>query len=322
MPVRESAGGAVHRGAVVERRLRAQHGQATVFTIVVFFTLLLLAATSINIGQAVTRRIMLQVVADAGAFTGATEMARGLNTLARINHRIQEDWGRLTTATLGFSEPPCAAALPAIASYRVSYLYWDSVFRGANALYSQRAAAEARRVTAANAAQLFPGESGPITRRAGEVDAALRVQRQHPAARLVTAREVPNFTRVAPDVAARSPGRRIVQFSCLQPPLPPLPVQATFSLWYEKLPRPIVGFAWVVKAPARAARLFDRFFSAGLGRPTIPEMTAVAWAKPVGGEIRRGRQLYRAKLMPLRALTPPLLQAVNPALRRTEAVRH
>ena len=58
------------------------------------------------------------MIADTGAFTGATEMARGLNTLAKLNGKIQRAWSIMTFATAGFTvAPSCLASDAAVAGY-------------------------------------------------------------------------------------------------------------------------------------------------------------------------------------------------------------
>ena len=50
--------------------------------------------TMVNVGQAINRRMALQIAADAGAWTGATNMAIGMNALADVNewrHDIRAD---------------------------------------------------------------------------------------------------------------------------------------------------------------------------------------------------------------------------------------
>lgn len=307
--------------------LRDESGQVVFFVITIFLTLIVIAAASINIGQAVSRRLMLQVLADTGAFTGATEMARGLNTLANLNHRIQQDWARLTRATVGFTLAPCAVVDPALAIYQARRATWAAMMRRLNGAYGLRATAEARRVTASNARQLFPRESAQVVGLAREGAPGLGLIAQRPAGRVVPmsesrqpgVRPVRNGTPAAPDVFALSPARSNPFFSCTQPPLPISPRRPRLSLWYEKSRDPEVGFVWVVTAPAARARVFDSFFRAVVGRSGIPEMTAAAWAAPVGGEIRMGREQYRVKFRPLRELASSVF---NAALARTQPVRH
>ena len=306
------------------RDLRDERGQVVFFVITMFLTMILIAATAINIGQAVNRRLMLQILADTGAFTGASEMARGLNTLARLNKRIQRDWASLTQATVGFTIAPCAVVDPALALYRIRQTTWAQMMRQMNAVYGGRATSEARRVTRLNAAQLFPRERSRIAARAREGGGGFRPQR--PGGRVVPmsnrrqpgVRPVRNGTPAAPDVFALSPARTNPSFMCTQPPLPAVPRRPSLRVWYEKSLDPQVGFVWVVTAPATRARVFDRFF----GGRAIPEMTAAAWAAPVGGEIRMGRERYRVGFRRLRDMRPSVSSIFNRALGRNQRVRH
>lgn len=318
------------RGAVARERRRGiddERGQVVFFVITLLLTMILISAAAINIGQAVNRRLMLQVLADAGAFTGATEMARGLNTIARLNLRIQRDWAALTRATAGFTLAPCAIVDPALAIYPARRATWALMIRRLNVAYGIRAEQEARRVTRENAAQLFPREQGAIVRRAREGDPFLGLRRQRPAGRVVEiserrrpgVRPVANGTPAAPQVFALSPARTNPIFACTQPPLPAAPRRPRLAVWYEKTRTPEVGFVWVVTAPAVRARMFDSFFRAVVGRTAIPEMTAAAWAAPAGGEIRLAREQYRVRFRRVRELASSI---VNRAIGRTQAVRH
>jgi hypothetical protein len=77
----------------------------------------------------------------------------------------------------------------------------------------------------------------------------------------------------------------------------------------------IQSFVWVVTAPATKGFMFDRWFGGNI----IPEMKAVAVAKPIGGEIEAGENKYVAKFMPVAtimagnraigALLPPFIQS-------------
>jgi hypothetical protein len=71
----------------------------------------------------------------------------------------------------------------------------------------------------------------------------------------------------------------------------------------------------VVKAPAAKARVFDSFF----GPYLIPEMTAAAAARPVGGEVKKAKQEYVVKMIPVRDLKGSVYDMRN---RVSRAVRH
>ena len=58
-------------------RYRSQRGQSTALVITMLMVFVIFTSMVVNVGQAVNRRIALQMVADAGAFTGGTRMAEG-----------------------------------------------------------------------------------------------------------------------------------------------------------------------------------------------------------------------------------------------------
>ena len=66
--------------------------------VVLLWVLILFVALVANVGQAVNRRIALQVVADSGAYSGASKMAEGMNHIAYANGVIQDFYGLATWA--------------------------------------------------------------------------------------------------------------------------------------------------------------------------------------------------------------------------------
>jgi Flp pilus assembly protein TadG len=287
---------------------RDERGQTLAFVMTTLLALTLVAGVSINIGQAVTRRVLLQMVADAGAFTGATVMARGMNTIAEQNLRIQKAWAVTADATLGFTAPPCIASDLATGAYAVVRTNVGRLIRALNEGYGQLAETEASRVTRYNAVDLFPSERLTM----GESDSASGLVPQRPQGRLVNIEEVPGGTR--PAVPSLSPGFTNRAWTCWQGPLV-MPRSKAFGLWYRMTPSAPIQFLWVVTAPRTEARFFDRFF----GPRAIPEMTAAAVAKPVGGEIALGRAKYVAKMTPLRQIRGQVFDAV---LRRVRTIHH
>lgn len=270
-------------------RLGCEAGQTFPFVVTLLLALFIVAGVAINVGQAVNRRIFLQILADAGAYTGASEMARGMNTLAKLNGTIQRGWGALTFATLGFTVTSCAASDAGVIGYGAVHGATGTLMRAANVGYGRRARSEAELVTAYNAQDLFPGEQIQM----GETDSASGLASPRPKNRVVDLDEVlPGTPPVAP---AMAPARKMAAWTCVSGPAA-RPRSAVFSLWYEKRRGKPVAFVWVVKAPAVRARVFDTFF----GPTLIPEMTAAAAARPVGGEIRTAREEYVTKLVPLR----------------------
>src|SRR5262249_25651988 len=96
-----SPGAKRRRKQKMERRMRrwqSTRGQSPAMVIVMLWVLILFVALVANVGQAVNRRVALQVVADAGAYTGATKMAEGMNYIAYANGTIQDYWALATDA--------------------------------------------------------------------------------------------------------------------------------------------------------------------------------------------------------------------------------
>jgi hypothetical protein len=282
-------------------RARDERGQTFPFVVTLLLALFIVAGVVINVGQAVNRRIFLQIAADAGAFTGATEMARGMNTIADVNGKIQRAWGTLTFATMGFTVTPCAASDLAVAGYGTVAGASTTIIDLVNTGYGVRARTEAKRVTDYNVMDLFPGEEQLI--QAGESDADSGLKSPRPDKRLVDVMEVPSGT--PPRAAALSPARKRAVWTCVSPA--PQPRSAVFPLWFQKPPGKAISFVWVVKAPARRARVFDAIF----GPDAIPAMTAAAAAKPVGGDIKEAKAEYVAKFIPVRSLVGSIWDAVK-----------
>ena len=296
----------MHRGdrcrpRCIAGRVGDERGQTFPFVVVLLFALFIVAGVVINVGQAVNRRIFLQVVADAGAFTGATEMARGMNTIADANGTIQRAWGTLTEATKGFTVTPCAASDLAVAGYGTVAEASTTIIDLVNAGYGMRAQTEAKRVTDYNVMDLFPGEEQLM--QAGESDNDSGLKSPRPGNHLVDLMEVPSGT--SPNASALSPARKRAAWTCMA--ILPQPRTAVFPLWFQKRPGQPIAFVWVVKAPARRARVFDTIF----GPDAIPAMTAAAAAKPVGGDIKEAKAEYVAKFIPVRGLVGSIWDAVK-----------
>ena len=88
-------------------RLRDESGQTTIFVLCTFFTFFMFFALVANVGQAVNRRVLLQMVADAGAFSGASAQAVGLNTISEFNQIIDTSWDITQVLMLGFTFQIC-----------------------------------------------------------------------------------------------------------------------------------------------------------------------------------------------------------------------
>jgi len=67
------------------------------------------------------------------------------------------------------------------------------------------------------------------------------------------------------------------------------------DVWQRKKRESPLIFVWAVRAPKVKAVAFDWLF----GPEAIPEMTAVAAAKPIGGSIEHAEEKYVAKMVPV-----------------------
>lgn len=295
------------RADAARRRTRpalgGERGQTFPFVLTLLLALFIVVGVVINIGQAVNRRIFLQIVADAGAYTGASEMARGMNTIAELNGKVQQAWGTLTFATAGFTVSACSASDLGVAGYYSVAAASKTLIDLVNEGYGKRARSEALRVTNYNVMDLFPTEEQRI--QMGETDSASGLKSPRPEGRLVDLMEVPGGT--PPMAAAASPARKRAAWACFTPKGTLSPRSAVFPLWVQKRPGPPIAFVWVVKAPARRARVFDSMF----GPQAIPPMTAAAAAKPVGGSIKEGKVEYVAKLIPVGGFKGTVWDAVK-----------
>jgi hypothetical protein len=266
-----------------------QRGQSSMMVISLLLVFMCFMAMVANVGQAVNRRIAVQMMADASAWTGATNQAIGLNKMAELNLYLQEFWTALTQAQGGFALPQCAIAQPALAIYKDLAAVVRKASDAINKRYSHVAHQEALRMTNYNLEDLFPGEDKSLFTLAGpgaERDGSL-----------AKTSAVPDGTE--PNTSgARSPARSSIGWACLDvTTMNPLPMVEAFGdhLWQTRTDPGSTQFWWYVKAPATRALLLDEL----LGPNAIPEMEAVSAAKPIGGTIQTGQQQYVTKLIPV-----------------------
>ncbi len=285
----------------IARRWRDQRGQSTVLVASMLFVLVLFVAMLANVGQAVNRRMAVQMVADTGAYTGATVMAVGLNAMAVMNKRIQDGWVTLAWATAGFWITHHSVSMVAPPLYKV----WRAAFAGGirlvNFVFSQLPEMEARRVSMENVADLFPGEQGRFEDAFDEWDPALGIFNARSQFSDMPIEEVSEDSEPHPAIwnmpfgMARSQHNpwwfcftACVGFVC------DWHIETdTFSHWYRKSGDDPQYFVWRVTAPAVPSMMFDDIFG------PIPEMSAIAVAKPVGGSIEEGTDTYVAKMVPV-----------------------
>jgi Flp pilus assembly protein TadG len=285
---------------------RGERGQSTALVVSMLFFMVLFVGVVVDVGQAINRRVALQITADAGAYTGATAMALGLNNMARWNKRMQDFWAGLTIATLGFTVTSCEVADQGLAVYgrarQVLGTFYDSV----NAAFARIPRQEAHRVSRYNILDLFPGELA-LFEGAGdsfaEWDLApdVGIGPSRPERRLVETEQVPDGTPPNSVVPALAPSRQSVTFTCVSPEPPFLRVvTAELDVWMRKAGEGTDYFVWRVKAPATRALMFDSIF----GPDAIPEMKAVAVAQPIGGSIEEGRPEYVVRMVETERVLP------------------
>lgn len=290
---------------------RSQRGQSTAMVIVMLWAFVLIVGMVANVGQAVNRRIALQTVADAGAFTGATVMAEGLNYIAYANWWIQNWWATIMApgfAVWAASVFDCEVAEGIIDTYHGLRQPFDiGITKVLNPVYSIYPYGEARRISEANVAELFRSEEGFLYREinldpeTGIVACVPTADSPTPLCRdvksLMEIEQVPDGTMPEdPWLFNLIPSRRSFATPC-KTHIGPIPVPSfrnfRFDVWYKRSGSDPRFFAWVVTAPPTKALMFDFFFG------PIPSMTAAAAAKPVGGSIEKGRAQYVAKMVPL-----------------------
>ncbi len=315
-----------------------ERGQVLAFVLPMLFTLVLFVAVTVNVGQAVNRRIALQVVADTGAYTGGTALATGMNHMAWWNRQLQRAYALAAHRMLGQSI--CAVSRAA----RANYNFIRPMVQVANAKWGNVPEERAREVTKYNAQDLFPGEDIEVlgywdrVNRGfirdfpglGEYGSGLwwglvgldgvdegtrpniandHVWQGEASGWIPSLWLVENFPDLILNLGFNP---RSYQSSdtwacwttcCLGPVCVACPVPYTLSVdpWYE-LARydccPYV-FPWVVRAPATKALMFDNFF----GPNAIPAMEAAAAAQPTGGDIKTGVTRYQNQMIPLYELT-------------------
>jgi hypothetical protein len=264
------------------------------------FVLILLVALVVNIGQLVNRRVGLQLVADGGAWTGATAMAVQLNAMARLNLEIQQNWVALTRATQGFSVqqigpglkryPVCSVSDAGVATYTSQRLILGLKFDAINAAVN-KPLEEAKYVSAFNARDLFPREElnywqdrdGNASDASGPADPTIWPVEQVPDG---TYTEVPG---------ALTGALRFAAWECVASPPPHLEGRsARFVVWYRKKPASATQvYVFYAFLPFTRWLMYDSVF----GR--MYNMEAVAGAKPVGGSIEKGDPSYVAKMVPV-----------------------
>lgn len=296
--------------------MASERGQTTPFFLCFLVLMTLFVGVVVNVGQAVNRRIALQIMADAGAWTGATNMAIGMNALAEVNdwrHDLEDalEAGLLVTGPIPYLELDNVVKTV----WQIATAVVDTVDLGINMGYAKIPYDEAARVSWYNAHDLFPGEQlrwyegyRPLVFDGGtdEMSDEMPIIKSRQTACWEQPFPFVHFP-AAPCLVDEEPIDRtfwylgicyatFVAFPC--------PESFRHTYWWKKSDLDVM-FVWVVEAPQTRA-LFNPL--GAFGDDTIPMMRAAAVAKPVGGNIEEGDSDYRAKMVRLdQATRSPLV---------------
>jgi hypothetical protein len=287
----------------------------TMLWVFVFFV-----AVVANVGQAVNRRIALQVVADAGAYTGGSVLATGMNQLAYWNRQIQRMWGWVSTVSLEFNLGECVSSYATIAAYYGAH----AAFVSTQLHFAQLVRERPQAVSEYNMADLFPHEDpSTFSFSHSDTDPDAHIVNTNlvgdDPALLVTTLPVDDGTTAElgeplwnsetpydyipdpPSFLVKDSSGGSDSWTCYDPPTEVETVEFVHPVAWWKLQKIVtpVYFIWRVKAPAIKALMFDSI----IGPNAIPEMKAVAVVKPVGdgdrrGNIEKGDIGYRVKVVP------------------------
>ena len=135
-------------------RHRSESGQSTVLVTAMLFTLAMFVALVVDVGQMVNRRVSLQLVADAGAWTGATVQAVQLNHYAFWSRLVQNAYKNASGVSLGFRASECWSGVAAAGLF----FYANSGMVRAGINFANKAYDEAQSHSEYNVDDLFPGE--------------------------------------------------------------------------------------------------------------------------------------------------------------------
>lgn len=299
-------------------RYRSEAGQTTALVVAMLFTLTMFVALVVNVGQMVNRRVALQVIADAGAWSGATVQAVQLNHYAYWSRLVQNAYKNASGVSFGFNASECWSGMAATGMF----YYAQSGMLRAVANFQGKAYAQAQSNSYFNIDDLFPGERSNFgfSTMAGPADGGVFAPADgnifpFPLSKgdklytgdhdwgNETLQQLPIelSTKIMGNmpwaVSKAGSGSENWQCATLIPP-------TSFRIYMigpagyklQKLGQPYI-FVWRVKeAQPTRALFFDRFF----GPNAIPAMTAVAVAKAVGGDVHKGQSRYRAKMVPVR----------------------
>src|SRR5215204_945084 len=152
-------------------RLQSEAGQTTVLVATMLMTMTLFVALVVNVGQMVNRRVALQLVADAGAWTGATVQANQLNHYAFWSRMVQNAYKNASGIAPYFKVSECWSGETAVGMFE--YAQFGMVRAIGN--FMGKAKEEALRHSRFNIDDLFPGEwsNFDFSTRAGTEDGSV-----------------------------------------------------------------------------------------------------------------------------------------------------
>jgi hypothetical protein len=301
----------------VASRHRSERGQTTALVCAMLFTLTMFVALVVNVGQMVNRRVALQLIADAGAWSGATVQAVQLNHYAFWSRLTQNAYKNASGVSFGFRVSECWSGVAAVGMFE----YAQSGMARAIANFYGKAYDAAYSNSMFNIDDLFPKERSnfSFTTYAGPDDGSLLAVGGGNILPMPLSKGDKLYTgdhdwsnetagqwpiELSTTIMGKMPwavskagsGYEDWQCGTLLPPTSfhiYMPGPAGYKL--QNLGQPYF-FVWRVKEnKATRALFFDKY----LGPNAIPAMTAVAVAKPVGGDVHRGLSRYRAKLIPV-----------------------
>lgn len=239
-------------------RRKAEEGQTTIFFIAAFWTLFLFLAFVVNLGQAINRRVLLQMIADSGAWTGAAKQAQVLNSLSDYND-LEKNIIYTPTQIMSGDFTVTIEPLGELANtlWSIGNNIYKVAFTLRNQLGNFEAASAAVAVTQKNNSRLFPNESLSYPN-----PAALYM-----AAKLMETKKVQKMAGASTTFV----GLYWIGANTYNPDL-----SEVWDIADDN--HKIVNFLWWVKAPEVGGSVLPGIFR-------IPAMTAVALAKPTNGSL-------------------------------------
>jgi hypothetical protein len=291
-------------------RLRDESGQTTFFVLCSFFTFFMFFALVANVGQAVNRRVLLQMVADTGAYSGASAQASAMNTISELNQVIDTSWDVTQGLMLYFTFQFCGVDDAITGIYRVIEGVMSVMIRVTNHGGAVWSIMEAEMVTRQNIRHLFP--DGSVHTPLQSIPSLLT----SPGSAAMGGSHVANLLEAWPALTSLSLVRLeqdsvTKNWICYTPPYSLSSKSGSFNLPWEKSDDDeVTRFYWWVQADPVDALVLPQRPWFPFGFPQVPEMHAAALAKPVGGEIEPDGlgDAYVAKMIPLSTIDAKFLE--------------